>query len=181
MSENWLIGAIAFLAVVLYGLYEFIRTSAMIHTLERPLWKHFKDWDNNVPPIKKRVRNKDFQRDYYAYSRLSSEELIENRIILKSQENLGSFIQVLLDLLWKLSLPILVVAIGSTNLPPNHPFTVQWNEVVQQLFHSSLIWIAASMASFSCIVLVQFLFARNRKKWVNYHLLIIDQVLEKTF
>jgi hypothetical protein len=180
MSENWLIGAIAFLAVVLYGLYEFIRTAAIIHSLERPLWKHFKDWDNNVPPIKKRVRNRDFQRDYYAYSRLVSEELIENRIILKSQENLGSFIQVLLDLLWKLSLPILVFVIGLTNLTPNQPFSVEWNEFVQQSFHS-LNWITASMAAFACVVLVQFLFARNRKKRMKYHLLIIDQVLEKTF
>jgi hypothetical protein len=180
MSEIWLIWSIAFLAVVLYGLYEFIRTASMIHSLERPLWKHFKDWDNNVPQIKKRVRNKDFQRHFYAYSCLSSEELIEIRIILKSQENLGSFIQVLLDVLWKLSFPILVVVIGSTNLPPNHPFSVKWNEVYQHIFQS-LVWITAGIAAVACIVLVQFLFARNRKKWVTYHLLLIDQVLEKTF
>jgi hypothetical protein len=180
MNEIWLIWAMAFLAVVLYGLCEFIRTASMIHSLERPLWKHFKEWDNNVPHIKKRVRNKDLQRDYYAYSCLISEELIENRIILKSKENLGSFIQVLLNLLWKLSIPILVVVIGLTNLPPNHPFSVQWNELVQHMFQS-LVWITASMAAFACIVLVQFLFARNRKKWVTYHLLLMDQVLEKTF
>jgi hypothetical protein len=180
MNENWLIWAMALLAVVLYGLCEFIRTASMIHSLERPLWKHFKDWDNNVPYIKKRVRNKDFQRDYYAYSCLSSEELIENRIILKSQENLGSFIQALLDLLWKLSIPVLVVVIGLTSLPPNHPFSVNWIDLVIHMFQSR-IWITASIAAFACIVLVQFLFARNRKKLVTYHLLIIEQVLEKTF
>jgi hypothetical protein len=180
MNENWLIWAMALLAVILYGLCEFIRTSSIIHSLERPLWKLFKDWDNNVPYIKKRVRNKDFQRDYYAYSCLSSEELIEIRIILKSQENLGSFIQALLDLLWKLSIPVLVVVIGLTSLPPNHPFSVNWNDSVLHMFQSR-IWITASIAAFACIVLVQFLFARNRKKLVTYHLLIIEQVLEKTF
>jgi hypothetical protein len=180
MSEIWLIWAVAFLAIVLYGLYEFIRTASMIHSLERPLWRHFKDWDNTVPSIKKRARNKDFQRDYYAYNCLSSEELIENRIILKSQENLGSFIQILLDLLWKLSLPILVVVIGLTNLPSNHPFSVKWNELYQHMFQS-LVWITASIAAFACIVLVQFLFARNRRKWMIYHLLLIDQALKKTF
>jgi hypothetical protein len=173
MSEIWLIWTMAFLAVAFYGLCEFIRTATMIHSLERPLWKHFKDWDNNVPHIKKRVRNKIIQRDYYAYSCLSSEELIETRISLKSQENLGSFIQVLLDMLWKLSLPILVVVIGLTNLPPNHPFSVKWNELVQHMFQS-LVWITVIIAAFACIVLVQFLFARNRKKLVNYHLLLIE-------
>jgi membrane-associated PAP2 superfamily phosphatase len=179
MNEAWLVWTIAFLAVIVYGLFQFIRTASMIHSLERPLWKHFKDWDNNVPYIQKRVRNKDFQRDYYAYSRLSPEELIENRITLKSQENLGSFVQAFLDLLWKLSLPLLVVVIGLTNLPSNHPFTVKWNELYQQMLQS-LVWITAIVTAFACLVLVQFVFARNRRKLVTYHLLLIDQSREKT-
>jgi hypothetical protein len=176
MSENWLIWSMAVLVVVVYCIGEVIRTAVIINWIERPLWKHFKNWDNNVEQLKKRVRNKDYQRDYYAYSCLSSEDLKELRLLLRLRISEGSFIQVLLDLLWKLSLPFLAIMLGLVVLPPNHPFSDKLIEVYLGI-NNSLVWIAAAVAAFVGIVLLHYLFRSNRKKMINYHRLLINQAL----
>jgi hypothetical protein len=176
MSENWLIWGMAVLVIVIYCIGQVICTASIINWIERPLWKHFKNWDNNVEQLKKRVRNKDYQRDYYAYSCLSTEELKELRLLLTSRKSESSFIQVLLDLLWKLSLPIVAVMLGQAVLPPNHPFSAKLIELYLHI-DNWLVWIAAAVAVFAGIVLLQYLFRSSRKKMINYHILLINQAL----
>jgi hypothetical protein len=153
--------------------------------IQRPLLKYFKNWYSHAPLRKKRARNKDYHRDYYAYSCLSLDELKEHRLLLKLREHETSFTQTILDLLWKMSLPILVLWIGLTVLWPNSLSSIRntasANENLNSIYlhtFNLLEWIASAILLFALIVLLQHLYDRNRKKMIKYHILLIDQVLE---
>jgi hypothetical protein len=167
MSEPLMILLSTFVIVAIYVLYECLRMTSFLKWIERPLTKHYKDWDNNVPQLQKRLRNKNYQRDYYAYRSLSADELKGIRIILKSYESEPSFFQVLLEWLWKISLPVIAikVAMGDTQY------------TVYSFTNESLEWLAALAGTFAVVVLLQILFKNKRKQWIHYHVLLIDQVL----
>jgi hypothetical protein len=184
MREIWLIWLTSVLVIVVYCIGASIRTASMINWIQRPLLMHFKNWNSQAPLRKKRARNKDYHRDYYAYSCLSLDELKEHRLLLKLREHEAPFTQTILDLLWKMSLPILVLWIGLTVLWPNSLSSIRntasaienLNSIYLHTFH--LEWIAAAILLFALIVLLQHLYNRNRKKMIQCHILLIDQVLE---
>jgi hypothetical protein len=167
MSEPLIILVSSMFIAAIYFLYEVLRTVSFLKWIERPLAKPYKDWDNNIPRVKKRIRNKNFQRDFYAYDTLTQVELTGIRIIMKSYESETSFLQDVLELLWKLSLLVIAIKLMTGD----------------ELFKSfsfrddSLNWLIAVGGVFAIVVLLQRLFTNSRKRWIHYHIMLIDQVL----
>ncbi|MBP1990259.1 hypothetical protein [Paenibacillus eucommiae] len=184
MSNSWIIWGTAGLAVLIYCLYQSMRTSAFLSWIEQPLWKHYQDWDNNVPQRNRRKRkrrrqHKGYQRDHYAYSLLSADKLKEIRIIMKSKDHGATFLQTLLDLSWKLALPVLAFLWGMNLLDPaaSNRQENKLSEAILPVF-DSFGWIAAVVCAFALILFLQRLFTIKRSRSIQYHVLVIDQVLE---
>jgi hypothetical protein len=167
MSEPLIILVSSIIIVIIYFLYEVLRTVSFLKWIERPLLKPYTDWDNNVPQVKKRLRNKHFQRDFYAYETLDKVELIGIRIIMKSYESEFSFFQDMLNLLWKISLPLIAIKfITGDQLLQSFSFRKDSGH-----------WLLAGLGVFAMVILLQCVFSNIRNRRIHYHVQLIEQVL----
>ncbi|MFB0844303.1 hypothetical protein [Paenibacillus oleatilyticus] len=181
---------------VIYCICEFIRTQTLRLELEKPLeklsvkWKVTKRKNRNII-IKKRL---EIDRLLYCYSQLTNEEMDNQEILLESKESDAGLIQQILELLFKIIIPIItfvLLALLTTNNNLLNIFTKKAEsdpkayDSIGQIavtFEEKFVPIFMALLSIAFSVFLiaasNMFFSNRRKSRIKLHLDVIKKVKE---